>query len=330
METPEQTVKPLPQVIKVILQGLELVANKLYLIILPLIVDLVLWLGPKFSIRTLFDPFLKDSMAVINTLNSPAIVSQMTEAQKLWQAIISQFNMLSFLRTIPIGVPSLMTSKPVESNPLGGTTIYEMTNTGTTFLFMLGLLLVGFVLGCIYLAWISDKVFDDKQWQQFPTQTGKALIFVLAVIAGVLIFLMPVVVIVSLLAFFSPFLGEIALFLGLFILLWLLYPLIFTAHGIFSLEQKLMDSVRNSIRIVRSTTPITGLFLILAVLIPAGLNQLWRVPKTDSWFMLVGILGHAFLTTAMFAASFVYFRDISTWLEDMKFPARMGIAIRWK
>jgi hypothetical protein len=29
---------------------------------------------------------------------------------------------------------------------------------------------------------------------------------------------------------------------------------------------------------------------------------------------LVGILGHAFVTTALLAASFIYYRDMSAWL----------------
>jgi hypothetical protein len=31
--------------------------------------------------------------------------------------------------------------------------------------------------------------------------------------------------------------------------------------------------------------------------------------------MLVGIAGHAFVTTALLAASFIYYRDMNAWLE---------------
>lgn len=330
MESSEVRIKPPPQVIKTIFQGLELVANKLYLILLPLLLDLVLWLGPKYSLKNLFEPYLKDSLSLLQSLNSPVLSVQITEAQGMWQGLITQFNMLNFLRTIPIGVPALMTSKTVEATPIGTTQVVQLTNLSNAFLMMVALLLIGFILGCLYLAWISSKVFKDSDWRQFLPHSANALIFVVAVIVGIVLFILPVSLLLSLLALFSTFLAEIVLFLALFLLIWLLYPLIFTPHGIFSFQQKLTDSIKNSIRIVRSTTPITGLFMILVVLIPTGLNQLWRVPQTDSWFMLVGILGHAFLTTAMFAASFVYFRDITEWLKDMNFPARMGIAIKWK
>jgi hypothetical protein len=50
------------------------------------------------------------------------------------------------------------------------------------------------------------------------------------------------------------------------------------------------------------------------VLINTGLNFLWNTPSQNSWWMLVGIAGHAFVSTALLAASFIYYRDINAWL----------------
>jgi len=47
------------------------------------------------------------------------------------------------------------------------------------------------------------------------------------------------------------------------------------------------------------------------------LNYLWKVPPSDSWMTLVGIAGHAFITTAILAASFVYYRDMNVWLQTV-------------
>ena len=46
-----------------------------------------------------------------------------------------------------------------------------------------------------------------------------------------------------------------------------------------------------------------------------GFNALWLTPSPESWMMLVGILGHAFITTALLSASFIYYRDMNIWLE---------------
>jgi hypothetical protein len=57
------------------------------------------------------------------------------------------------------------------------------------------------------------------------------------------------------------------------------------------------------------------LFLLIFLIINQGLNFLWTTPSQGSWLMLVGIAGHAFVSTALLAASFIYYRDINAWLK---------------
>jgi hypothetical protein len=59
------------------------------------------------------------------------------------------------------------------------------------------------------------------------------------------------------------------------------------------------------------------LFVICWFLLSTGLNYLWSVPTADSWMTLVGIGGHAFITTALLSASFVYYRDMNAWLQTV-------------
>jgi hypothetical protein len=50
-------------------------------------------------------------------------------------------------------------------------------------------------------------------------------------------------------------------------------------------------------------------------MLSVGLNFLWAIPPKDSWIALVGILAHAFVTTALLAGSFIYYRDMYVWLS---------------
>jgi hypothetical protein len=52
-------------------------------------------------------------------------------------------------------------------------------------------------------------------------------------------------------------------------------------------------------------------------LLHQGLNELWKVPSQNSWLMLVGLAGHAFITTALLSASFVYYREMNDWLQNV-------------
>jgi hypothetical protein len=65
------------------------------------------------------------------------------------------------------------------------------------------------------------------------------------------------------------------------------------------------------------TLPSTGLFLLVALLISQGLDTLWRAPGETSWLTMVGVAGHAFITTSLLAASFVYYQDANRWIQQM-------------
>ena len=54
------------------------------------------------------------------------------------------------------------------------------------------------------------------------------------------------------------------------------------------------------------------------MLLNQGLNMLWQVPPENSWLMLISIIGHAFVTTGMLSASFVYYQDMNRWSDEIQ------------
>jgi hypothetical protein len=68
---------------------------------------------------------------------------------------------------------------------------------------------------------------------------------------------------------------------------------------------------------MRKTLPTSVLFILTVFLLSKGLDILWLVPTDASWLLLIGILGHAFITTGLLASSFVYYRDALRWMQDM-------------
>jgi len=51
-----------------------------------------------------------------------------------------------------------------------------------------------------------------------------------------------------------------------------------------------------------------------------GLDMLWTLPEASSWLLGVGILGHAFIYTALVAAAFVYFRGGMKVMQSRQTP----------
>jgi hypothetical protein len=114
----------------------------------------------------------------------------------------------------------------------------------------------------------------------------------------------------------SASVGQFLVLVAMFVLLWLAIPLIFAPHGIFVLNQKAYPSMMLSIRMVRYFLPGAGMFIMTSVLISEGLNMLWSIPDPTSWFTLIGIFGHAFVVTALLAASFIYYRGGLKWMQE--------------
>jgi hypothetical protein len=121
--------------------------------------------------------------------------------------------------------------------------------------------------------------------------------------------------ILTLLTLFSPLAASIALFGLVLVSFWLIVPLFFIPHGIFVRRQNALYSIFSSFRMARFTLPTSAMFVFTTFILSTGLNYLWSVPGGDSWMTLIGIAGHAFITTAMLAASFVYYRDMNRWLQ---------------
>jgi hypothetical protein len=136
-------------------------------------------------------------------------------------------------------------------------------------------------------------------------------------VIGLFMVMIPMVVILTILTLLSPVLASGVLLIALFFSFWLIVPLYFTPHGIFVRRQNALYSIVTSLRMARFTLPTSGLFVLCVFLLTTGLNYLWSVPTDTSWMLLVGIAGHAFITTALLAASFVYYRDMNAWLQTI-------------
>jgi hypothetical protein len=47
------------------------------------------------------------------------------------------------------------------------------------------------------------------------------------------------------------------------------------------------------------------------------MDLLWTTPETDSWLFLLGLIGHAFVSSGILAASFIYYRDGIKWMDEI-------------
>jgi predicted acetyltransferase len=72
-----------------------------------------------------------------------------------------------------------------------------------------------------------------------------------------------------------------------------------------------------SISVVRVSMTKTVQFLILGFIMIKGLDYLWQAPNVDNWLLIVGILGHAFVSSAVITSSFHYFMDATKFTQTV-------------
>jgi hypothetical protein len=332
MNTAEKQVLPAPpSLISALLAGFDVITNHIELIIFPLALDLLLWLGPRLRLVTLIERFIEDfinlpEMEAAETLN----VMQLSEG--IWSSIAERVSLFSLLRSYPVGLPSLMASKqPIEA-PLGGVPAWDVTSYWAVLGLIIFFTVVGLLIGTLFFLLVSQaSLSGEVKWREaFMRWPGASIqvffleLFWLVILIGISILGSCVITFIAL---SGLAIGQFGILLVGGFVLWLLFPLLFSAHGIFVNQDKMWKSVRESIRLTRLTLPRTALFILGIILISEGLDLLWNIPEESSWLTVIGVAGHALVTTSLLAASFVYYHDAHRWVNWLLKQAKLSSSV---
>lgn len=308
-----------PRLIPSFLAGFNSVANHIHLIIPPVLLDFILWFAPRLKVRQLFQPLINQYSKIFLESGTPEFQSIVNNTQTLWDEMVSRFNLLSSLRTMPIGIPSLLAGRGVMENPIGEPTTFEITSITLLLVTWVICVLIGLAGGSFFFGEVARFSLDQDShfnFGRFLKLFKHTIVFSAGIYLLILVISIPVLLVLTLISLISPFFTQIAIIFISLILIWLLMPLIFSPHGIYSFEQNVFTAAINSIRLVRYFLPGTGIFLLMAILISQGLDILWAFPPEESWMTVIGIFGHAFIVTGLIAASFIYYRGGIQWMSE--------------
>jgi hypothetical protein len=181
------------------------------------------------------------------------------------------------------------------------------------------LTLFGWLAGSLFFRWVASVVADPAQPGGVNFSSSILQTILLSIVWITLLFIIgiPALSVLTLILASSPLIAQGILLITGLLSMWLVVPVFFTPHGIFMQRQNAFVSIYTSFRMARFTLPTSSIFVISVVLITFGLNYMWNIPASDSWMTLVGIVGHAFITTSLLAASYIYYRDMHTWLQTV-------------
>ena len=293
-----------------------MVASHVTAILLPLLLNLFLWLGPRLRINALFDS-VKDNMILIWQTGgvSAADIQRLMDG---YNRTVPMINLFWLLRTIPIGISSLLFPETASQTPLGDSAILQVSAV-SLFGWMFLLTLIGWVGGGLYFRSVSWLITTDKEDQ--PISVSRAIIqtILISLFWGILtmVIAVPIFLVLAVVLQFSPFVANLLVLFVSLASMWVIVPLFFWPHGVFVRKQNVITSIISSVQMARFTLPTSSMFVLAVFLLSFGLNFLWSIPPKNSWMTIIGILGHSFVTTALLAGSFIYYRDMNIWLQSV-------------
>jgi len=297
--------------------GFDAVSTHVSLLLFSVLLDLLLWLGPHVRIARLFDPLFQQAAAYPELQQAGSLDVIREGAERL--------NLLSVLRTFPIGVPSLMAGRAPLETPAFKPLWLDVSTLGAGLGLWLVLIVTGLAVGAFYFSAVAQAALSARiDWRmtisQWPWNFAQVLLLALSWFVMLSFFMLPLSCVMSVLVMLGIGLSQFPIIIALFLgglLIWLMIPLFFSPHGIFTKHYPMWRSLLQAVRLSRGTFSATGLLILVIVLLSEGLDVLWNVPADNSWLMLVGIVGHAFITTGLLSATYIYYRDADNWLEHL-------------
>lgn len=309
-KNPDLPPKP-PGAVNALVSGFNAITVNLSVILFPVALDIFLWLGPRLKVDALFLPGLQSLLK----FQQGALVLLPSGTPAELAKSLAGFNLFSILRTYPLGVFSLMMDNTSGASPLGARLEWEIPNWLVLMSAFVLLTCAGLFLGSLYFYFVSRATLKPE--------TGPGLLRALfhsLLLWGVwtcIYFVARMFLQFSALLLMSNQMLLMLVFLLLaWPVTWIGLMVFFSTHGIFMHSKNVFASLKQNFHVLRYGMPPMGWFALMAVVISQGMDLVWHNPSPDSWMTLVGIFGHAFIGTGLLAASFIFYRDLNSWVDE--------------
>jgi len=325
--------------------GFDAITKRIWLISIPVLLDLYLWIGPRLSIY----PLVKRALSLVTSPPnaSPEELLALAETKGLLEQAGQSFNAFSLLIIRKLGMPSLISPNPwletlgITLNISSLVTFQApeasflsrprpVIEVRSEFVFLglyILLSLAGMLIGCSYLGLIAQEVRDNQVNVAYVLQRVwiwwvRVALIALLFLMGFLMLGVPLLVIVALLSLLSKNLaqltGNFIIFSSIWVGIWLYIYLFFFVNALILNDAGILRAIWNSFNVVRRNFWSTIGLMLLIGLIGAGFSVIWRMLSTSSWGTLLAIVGNAYIGSGLAAASLTFYRDrYVTWQKEL-------------
>lgn len=296
-------------IIDTISAGFRLVTRRLWLVALPIALDLFLLLGPKLSVLPVMTQALDNYVALqealpqesVQTLNAEMIAS----LHELVNDVLGPANLLAVSAWTRLGFPSVAGARPIDA---AVDTVHTITTNSEMYLWVAALLLLGLLLASAFLVLIAQALREGREapadvvghvvgsWLRLLVlfvPLGLGLL-----VASALLTLMPLGV------------GSLVMMALFVALIWATLYLAFVPEAITLAHASPLEAINSSFGIVRRNLASSVGLLVLVFVLRQGFGLIWgQLLQQSQLAAVVAILGSAYIGTALTAALFIFYHE---------------------
>lgn len=312
--TVETADKPLG-VIDSLQQGFDLINRRPWLLIIPFLVDLLLWRGPKLSITPLIDRGID---LISGQTEIPAELAQNTNVLiEGLRASGQNFNLLSLLAGTITGLPSYLARPDAAAAVAALSTSLQLDDIRQTLLYTILLIPAGLLIGGLWLTTLVYAIDNERSGLGNALRhSGWIWLNAGMYLVGLIVALLAASGIFALFASLFMLLAGgagmsiFSLLMVLFIwgIMWIAIGLTFVISAIALDGVNVAQAVWRSVNVVgRNLTSTMGL-LILTLVLSEGFARIWTKLGSSTWAISLGIVGTAYIGAALTAATLFFYR----------------------
>lgn len=296
--------------------GYRFLSWRLELILIPVVLDLLLWLGPQFSMAPLFEQAAAFYAEMASADSVTPEMGQMVE--QLAGGIRELGASTNLLGGVVSGsllhVPSLL----VATSPPATSWLIVIGTPGEALVWWLLFSLLGLLIGVIYLSLLARRLpiggMAGARAGRFAVSVLRHWLQVIGLVAvaviTMLLVYLPVSLAVGLVMLISPAAGSaIAAAAGVMTIVVYLF-FYFVVPGLVMDDLALTTAIGRSVRLVQEHFLATIGFFLLTVFISWGFTLLLAaLSQLTPWGALVAIIVNAYIGTGLAMALLVFYRS---------------------
>ena len=297
--------------------GYAAVNRQPWVLLLPIVLNLFLWLGPHVSYSQLVGPAVTNAtewtrraaVGPRRVVGDPEAISSLEQTRQWLIAHSDDVNGFEALVWSPLALPN------VDGLPANDESLAFVNGWGDGVLLLLaslglGLLLGGWFYGGLAGASTGKEGDPVNACRRVPRAVVDVLGLVVVLIGAALLLGLPVLLLIGFTALVSPpiaVLGSVLLLAGL---LFASVHLFFSVPAIFVSHAGPLGAIQRSVGTVRRHLWPSVALIVLTWLILAGMSRVWDLLASNlqsPYGAVLGILGNAYIASGLIAAAMVFY-----------------------